>query len=483
MCFVASIVSAARVTVDLNTTAQTIDGMGGYGAMRPWWSGGPFYNSAWLSTVIDSIGMTMFRTEFYPLPEQADGWTKQVPYWKALKIKADASGEPLRVIATIWTPPARMKTTGDANTGELKQTSAVEYTDYIITYIKNFKTLTGFDLYALSPGNEVQVYHGWFNGCKWDPVFLGDFIVALSKRITEEQLPTKIYVGDDLYNHFTYAKSVDDRIYAQHAVTKNVVRASAMHYGPNGSDENVFRSYGALTSSRGRVAWNTEFGNGADTWGDAWGKAKDILMMLRNNYGAIVYWLIGPHTNSAQLEESVMANDRPGPKAYTAKSFFRFIRPGAVRVGAASDDNTVWTVAFKHVVNGTYTVILLNNGSATANVTVAGTGLPPRFDMYRTGEGNNCVKVGTATAGTNIQVPVRTIVTLYGSETVLTSPRNEKARKKLMVSKQVAHTLVGLDGRMVRDIRNAGMAAGIYFSVAIDDKGYKSMERVIGFTH
>ena len=80
---------------------------------------------------------------------------------------------------------------------------------------------------------------------------------------------------------------------------------------------------------------------------------------------------------------------------------------GAIRVGAASDDDNLWTVAFKQPESGRITVIMLNNGSSTITATVQGTGLAEPFDMYRTGEGSNCVKTGTVTAGSSIQVPAQ----------------------------------------------------------------------------
>jgi O-glycosyl hydrolase len=102
--------NAATVTIDMDSTGQTIDGFGGFGAMRPWFGGSStFWTDSWLNTIIDDIGMTMFRTEFSPLPDQRHNWNKQPPYWRALKAKADTSGEPLRVIATVWTPPKQFK--------------------------------------------------------------------------------------------------------------------------------------------------------------------------------------------------------------------------------------------------------------------------------------------------------------------------------------------------------------------------------------
>ena len=78
--------AAVTVTVDPSTKYQTIDGFGGFGGLHPFWEGPTFYDEKWLSTVIDSIGITLNRCEFHPLPEKAIDWNSQVPLLKALEI-------------------------------------------------------------------------------------------------------------------------------------------------------------------------------------------------------------------------------------------------------------------------------------------------------------------------------------------------------------------------------------------------------------
>ncbi|MBD3240471.1 MAG: hypothetical protein GF331_07785 [Chitinivibrionales bacterium] len=467
LCILAMPGGAATVTIDMDSTGQTIDGFGGFGAMRPWFGGSStFWTDSWLNTVVDDIGMTMFRTEFYPLPDQQHDWNEQPPYWRALKAKADASGEPLRVIATVWTPPRQYKHRIEAGKdpykyGYFNPEYYDEYADYLIDYIKKFRNECGFDLYAISPGNEVQVYHGWFNSCAWEPEHLGEFCVRLARRLREEGLSTRIYYGDDLYGamHFMYAVKVDNRIYQDNADTRNIVRACAMHYGDHGTDSTVFRSYGALSRMRGRVAWNTEFGNGPNTWDDAFGKAVDIAWMLRHNYGAIVYWIIGPHPNSAQLEESLMPSDRMGPKAYTAKAFFRFIRPGAFYTHSTSSSARLVPVVFRDPGRGKITIVLVNRSSSAQSVTLTGAELPAQLDLYRTGSGKNCVKEGTVSSDGAIQVAAHQIVTLEG-EDVAVGVAPPRTRSMPVTSRgAVNEGFVDLRGRSLAPMsRHTGIA-------------------------
>jgi hypothetical protein len=68
------------IAVDKSVTYQTIDGFGAHGAMNVWWGNGPFFNQEFLDSLIDDMGLTTIRNEYYPTVEEPNQWAKQVPY-------------------------------------------------------------------------------------------------------------------------------------------------------------------------------------------------------------------------------------------------------------------------------------------------------------------------------------------------------------------------------------------------------------------
>jgi O-glycosyl hydrolase len=108
-----------------------------------------------------------------------------------------------------------------------------------------------------------------------------------------------------------------------------------------------------------------------------------------------------------------------GKKYYASKQFYRYIRPGAVRVGATSTNANVSVSAFQHTAQGTNTIVLANTATTAQTVTVGGAGLPQSFAIFRTSATDNCVDAGIYTTGTSLTLPARSIVTLQAGGTPL----------------------------------------------------------------
>lgn len=467
VCAAAVIVAtagAANVTMNFDSTGQVVDGFGGFGAMNVWWGGGPFYNDNFLSLVFENIGMTMIRTEFYPRPEQEGNFTKQIPYLQAIKSYCDTRNIELKVIATVWTPPARFKTNNNTAGGSLLPGSVNAYASYLVDYIKYFKQQTGYDLYAISPANEPQAEH-YFNSCAYEEALLADVVKALAHAIIDEGLPTKVFYSDDLKMQHLYHVNVWNGVKTD-AIANERASIHCAHYG-DGNQAN-FAPYGGIAATTGGKAWNTEFGNGPDSWDMMWTNAEASYQMLRFGYSAIVYWLIGPHSNSSQSNESVCYDLQMGPKSYGAKAIFRYLRPGAVRVGGSSDDGDLKAITFHHPEDKTVTVLMWNYASSSKTVTLPTTqGLPTQWDVYSTGNGHNCEKTGTVAPGGTVTVPSHHIVTLYNSSSypsnivsVATAPIN---RTRTIAREMSGPThMVTPTGRKVTGGGGRTIAPGVY---------------------
>jgi O-glycosyl hydrolase len=133
-------------------------------------------------------------------------------------------------------------------------------------------------------------------------------------------------------------------------------------------------------------------------------------------YGNMQSWIWWQGSELSGISNySLMSGITCGKKYYVSKHFFRFIRPGAVRISCTSDDPEVFAVAFEHQSKETETIVIINSANASRSVILNGSDLPSSFNIYvTTGGGNNCSEAGTySTGGTNrFDIPAMSVVTL-----------------------------------------------------------------------
>ena len=113
---------------------------------------------------------------------------------------------------------------------------------------------------------------------------------------------------------------------------------------------------------------------------------------------------------------NLMKSTTAGKKYYASKHFYRYIRPGAVRIAATSTDTkAIFSTAYEHTTKGTHTVVVINSGTVAKLIYLEGAGLPSTFTMYRTTAGtDNCSLIGTVSTGLSnaFLVPAKSIITL-----------------------------------------------------------------------
>jgi O-glycosyl hydrolase len=180
----------------------------------------------------------------------------------------------------------------------------------------------------------------------------------------------------------------------------------------------------------GKRQWMTETSGYEDSWTanpGAFSLALDMMSGLNNgNISAWVWWQGSESPGSASVGPFALMNGAvKGKKYYVSKQFFRYIRPGAVRVGAASSNSSVFVSAYRHAAQGTQTIVLANTSTAAQTVTVGGAGLPASFTVYRTSATDNAANVGTYASGSGLTLPGRSIVTLQAGGTPLATVTQE----------------------------------------------------------
>ena len=471
--------AAVTVTVDPNTKYQTMEGFGAFGGMNPYWTDLPYHNESFLNLIVDTLGMTVNRMDLTAIEENPFGprdWQVQVDFLKVLIAKHKASGEPFTLIASCWSPLAKYKINNNINGGRLIMEKVAEVGEYLASFIPKIKNDIGVDLYALGPQNEPNLGTGYAS-CEYNPYEVGYLAQATAAAIARGGYSTKVHFSDDSpwggcwWPCLAYDSvlSKPDRATGFNSVLQNagmtadmnhIANTVSLHYRNGNTEESALTSYGsyaALAARTGKNIWNTEFGNGDDTWEQSWVNTTDMYHMINLGFSMIVYWLYGPHSNPAQIGEGLLLSYKRGPKGFGAQAFSRYIRPGYVRIKATPTDAGMRTLAFTGDDGTAATVLLINNSGGQQEVTVNGTGLPGGpYALYRTGQGFNCVKETDYTMGQSLSIAPRQIVTLYFRPSPI-SRTSLPAQSGLRSRESGGHRLYTLRGALVEQSHGPGI--------------------------
>ncbi len=445
-------VSAKRnIIIDKSVKYQTIDGFGFFGANDVWWASKNLWNDAWGDKIINDLGITIWRNEWYPpsIPcaNQDADWNKQKPVVRGLKAKADQYGVNLKYIVSIWSPPADMKWlcnfswAGDAyatrnggtvstkNGGTLNPNKYIEYSDWLKLCIQSYKDI-GIDLYAMSLQNE-PMFTETYNSCTYTTSWYCDLLNNVVPAIKAIYPGIKIFGSENMLEMegksnnwpYFYHQGIKDNIFA-----KDNIDILAVH----GYSDGVSASSGSELAKMwtnhaeqfsiplNKPAWMTETSGYADSWissgttPGALNLAMDIYSGL--NYGNMQAWVWWQGSEASGISNySLMSNNTGGKKYYVSKHYFRYIRPGAVRVKSSSDDPEIFVTAFEHPVKGTNTIVIINAGSEGKSVSVQGVDPTVVFTIYLTTSGSdNCKESGAINPGqdNHFELPAKSVVTL-----------------------------------------------------------------------
>lgn len=441
---------AVTISIDRGTTFQTIDGFGFFGAKDVWWRQ-DMWDAAWGDKIISDLGITIWRSEFYPpaIPtaNQDGDWAKQLPVVAGLKAKADQYSVPLKFIASVWSPPAHLKWAstfawaGDAEAtrwedpnvttkdgGTLNPNKYGEYADYLNEHIGLYKEL-GIDLYALSLQNE-PAFSQYFNSCTYTTYWYNDLLINVVPKVKVANPNIQIFGAEHMLA--MEGKENNWRWFYHSAIKANPAAAANLDIlAVHGYSDGVLPSSGSelvqmwqnhteqFAIPMDKKVWMSETSGYSENWETvtdrtgALGLGLDMIAAL--NYGQINAWVWWQGSELAEIGNySLMNGVTTGTKYHVSKHFFRYIRPGAIRIAAESADENIFTTAFTHPQKGTTTVVIINAGESKT-ITLKGDGLPTEFDMYRSSHSNSeyCTLISKVTAnGKGFVLPGKSIVTL-----------------------------------------------------------------------
>jgi len=178
-----------------------------------------------------------------------------------------------------------------------------------------------------------------------------------------------------------------------------------------------------------------------------------------------IWWLLyygGPASDDYKMGESIISQGNKTKRYYVHKQFARFVRAGAVRVSTTSDNTEVLTLAFVHPEEKMLSVVIINKGSGSTQVTLSGSGVPAAFDRYQTSASDNCAK--SSLGSTTLSVPGQSITTLVASNftSTVSVDRPRVQESAFQGVSRGAKQLFMLDGRSLPAAKQAsGLRCGV----------------------
>jgi len=275
----------------------------------------------------------------------------------------------LKVMASPWSAPGWMKTSGKLIGGTLRPDAFGPFAEYLLRYVEAYDSL-GVPIYALSVQNEPHFEPPDYPGMRLEPAararFIGEYLGPLLAR---ERMGTVILDWDHNWDQ----PDSPLRVLAD-SVARRYIAGVAWHcYGGEVSAQTkVHDAYPALD------AYFTECSGGewAPSFADnlVWNVRTLIIGATRNWARGVLLWNLaldeqhGPHKGGCGNCRGVVTIDsRSGAvtrnvEYYALAHASRFVRPQARRIGSSSGVAGLESVAFRNP-DGSRVLIVINTAA------------------------------------------------------------------------------------------------------------------------
>ncbi|SFV27032.1 PKD domain-containing protein [Thermoflavifilum thermophilum] len=432
----------SQINIDLSQHFQTIEGLGGFGMQNQTWTDGPFADQRYINDLLNDLGLSMIRVDlpynfelhpgYFNIDTQAAGRQPLKTYFPFLQAMQQAG---VKIIASVWSPPAWMKSNGRIDNGTGNQASAPKYNpnpgpddnelrldmydDFAhmcAVYVQVLKE-HGIDLYALSIQNEPR-FSEWYESCVYDGEALHNLLKIVGDTFQQRGYQTKLFIPEDI----GWLDGIKGMVMPslQDPATLPYVGAIAVHgyafdgVTANSPDAQTWQTMYSWGAPYGIPLWMTETSGFSNDWNGAMSLAKAMYTAFR--FGNISAWLFWTISTSQIDSYSLMdVNGNKSLRYFVSKNFYKFVRPGYIRAGISADTSThIYPLVFKDPQGRHITVILINDGADQA-VQLSGNGLPQQFVQYLTNANTKFDSIGMIPSSKAILLPASSVTTLYGT--------------------------------------------------------------------
>ena len=404
-----SLVSAATVNVDVTEEHQVIRGFGGM--VHNQWQGGGGLSEAdaklAFGTGDGQIGLNTLRIPVYA---SSNDFNKEV---QAAKYAKAVAGDDFILYATPWTSPY-----AGANQ-HMSSSNYQKYVDHLNSFTAYMKN-QGVPLYAISISNEPDWCGEW--AC-WSADEIYNFTKGYADQMRKNG--TKVISTES----FRYDKNLYNKVLNDASALKNWDILGAHFYASEASTGDNFFQY-SLADQKNVERWMTEHYTESQGSGNYWRtvmrtgdqanqnkldtvRAMDVAYeMFRGlaigNFNQYTWWYIRRCYGLIMEKDfgnklSIPQNEigKVSKRGYIMSQYARFIRPGAIRVGATQKpEANLFASAYKSSEGDSVIVVLVNRDyKNTKSVTVNVKGADVEsFHVYTTSEAKNAKYEGEVEA-------------------------------------------------------------------------------------
>lgn len=400
------------------------------------------------------------RLLLYGTPWTPPGWMKANGVTHLLDYPTAGSPQPRGMSPTA----TRDKNGGwhDSN-NILKPDQRDNYGKYLAGFCRGFQANFGLPVYAVSVQNELM-FDEFYNSCRYDydmstvdwaakpprvrpdagskfsPAF-HDTVAAIGRQFRAQKVSAKLAgpesVGPD-NAHFTMTEEGYITAVMSDPATRGDLGILNIHgYGGDaihpGGSRSAWAKFYSDVKGYGRPLWMTEESGEDNAWTTSHNGSKENgaisvathidEALAYGNCNAYLYWQITdpkPSGGALTTPDLTTGVNTQAKKYCAAKHFFRYIRPGAVRLGTTGDTETFSACAFTHDANKTLTVVLINTATTPEPATITLPTSGPAFASFQTwrtsaDESFAAQPNVTALGGKlSLTLPPQSVVTLYG---------------------------------------------------------------------
>jgi O-glycosyl hydrolase/ankyrin repeat protein len=409
----------ATVGVNSNTTFQTMDG---FGAAMVTWKNMPEYSDAsFYDKIVNDLGATIGRTAIWPTFEEGnDNADPNAFDWAGYDSGAIANAMTFmkrlqdrgmtQLMATVWTPPTFLRTNQTYYYGgTVRPDMRDEFAEYLAAVAIAADRDFGVNLSHISLQNE-PFFVQEFESATYSAEQMREAVRTVMTRFAREKLNTQLVVPEEMAKGDRYKWYVDALM--NDPQTQDFPGVFGTHSGKNPHWPEV----ADVVDETGHNLWSSESHGHAQTIEGALAMATDIYnAVTQGNASAYLYWQWSEDAGDGEM--SLLVDGQPAIKYYAAKQIYRYVRPGAIRIGASSNDDRLKTMSFADPKTGGVTHVLINANSSSADVTLnlSGKGMPGSYKVYRTSSTENAKQLANVAGGSQVRitVPANSIVTLY----------------------------------------------------------------------
>ena len=391
--------ASQTITVDPTTTYQT---MSGFGASFTDSSASLVYNSPQrnaimtklfdptngigLSFLRQPIGASDFSTSLFSYDDMPSGQTD--PSLTNFSIAHDQSyilpilkqalslNPQTTVMATPWSAPGWMKTSGSMIGGTLQTADYQAFANYLVKFAQAYQA-AGVPISLMTAQNEPEYSPSNYPGSTFtaaqEESFIADY---LGPALASSGLSTKILGYDHNWNDTSFPETIvgsgDSGPYtagtAWHCYSGDPSAQTTVHDAYPGKDTYFTECSGSQSS------------NPANTFSDSldWQTENLIIGATRNWAKSVVTWNMalnpsgGPSMNCTTCTGVVTVDNTAGTATYNAEYYVlgqasKFVKPGATRIASNTfGSGNIEDVAFKNT-DGSNALIVLNSDTANAH--------------------------------------------------------------------------------------------------------------------